>query len=100
MATPSKDSPRGAVSLQFLQEAEGFEGEVRGANVLASRELCTGLPSFQYKELGPCQVYLLVDEWSSLSGDRSGSGAPGIGVAWGQNFPVPFSLGPTLTPGM
>lgn len=53
-----------------------------------------------YKELGPCQVYLLVDEWSSLSGDRSGSGAPGMGVAWGQNFPVPFSLGPTLTPGM
>lgn len=50
MDKPSKDSARGVVSLQFLQEAEGFEGKVKGASVLASGEVCTGLPSFQYKD--------------------------------------------------
>lgn len=81
------------VSLQFLQEAEGFEGEVKGARVLASGELCMGSLVSSRRTLGPRQVYLLVDEWSSWSGGRSRSGVPGMGMAWGQNFPISLFIG-------
>lgn len=53
LAVPAEESPHGVASSPFLQEAEGFEGRVKGASILTSDEFCTRPPpptSFQYKE--------------------------------------------------
>lgn len=72
--------------------------------MLSSGEFCAGLPTGSgTRSLVPCQVHFLVDEWSSLSGERSGTGSRVLemGVAWVPellNFPCHWD--PTLTPGM
>lgn len=103
LAIPTEESPHGVVSSPFLQEAEGFEGRVKGASILTSDEFCTRPrppPVSSTRSLAPCWVHFLVDEWSSLSGERSGTGskAPEMGVAWVPEFPhFPSHWGPTLT---
>lgn len=66
---------------------------MKGASVLASGELGPGSLASSTRSLEPCQESSLVSEWSSLSGERSASGAPGMEVAWAQNFPISLLAG-------
>lgn len=64
---------------------------MKGARILTSGELCTGLPTASStRSLGLCQVRVMMGEWSSLSEERpgTGSGVPVIGVTGYQNFPI------------
>lgn len=77
----------------FSRKQGALRGKLREHVYWPPGNSALGSPVSSRRTLGPRQVYLLVDEWSSWSGGRSRSGVPGMGMAWGQNFPISLFTG-------